>query len=1086
MTRITHKQAQRYMRADLDGLLATAQSRDLATHLDECEACRLESESLALLTARLKSDFRARWDTQHGPSKNVMANVQSQTRRIIMKKRIDFAFNILGGAATLLVLFFVVTSVISQFQKKSTAANGTQVVASSLQSNDRLIAFTSNQDGNLDIYTMHPDGSGLTNLTNNPAQDVSPVWSPDGKRIAFESDRSGSTQIYLMDADGSNMVQLTNDESNHALGAKVGDRTNPWSSDGSQLIISQWTPGEDHFMLFTMNVDGGNKAPLTENSGIYLGPIWSPVGQQITYVSFEEQTGINRLYRVNANGSNLNEITKTLHQNERLSNLNHYWSLNGQAVTFIASNERNGQWTVYETSLDGNGLIKKVTSEKVIQEWQDGESFIVGFDNTYIWSRADRTTNTLNPLENCESSNNGSFQAKRSNSGNFVIDGYCPNGDFWFYWVNPNGTDIKQLLNSPIHAKDGSVIISLSPDDNFIAFNIASPGKTDIYILDVNKSLKDPSVRPFQMTIGNGALFYTPSWQPVLNNNIVEQEPTPAPTQPHGLIAYVSDINGNAEIFTMHADGSNPTNLTNHSSHDVNPIWSPDGQHILFESNPTDFSQIYIMNADGSNLTQLTNEKAEHAIGTKYGNTPEPWSPDGKKIIYSQRVPGEDQWMLYVMDADGNNKIALTSGPGMYTFLGWSPDGKKIVYQVTNLGDAKDSRVIVASIDGTNTLDGPLFEGDSGRRHHQIYWETQEQFVTLGSNSEQSTWGQWNITRFFTTGDYTKYDGSSPILVTSNSPIVAVFDKTYVVEDQNSLTWFVYDGDPIPLSPWSFSELCNSRDPLVQETFHIPSPDKQQDFVSLLCPEGNNYFFLMNTDGTEIHQLGEPLAKPLQINAMEWSPDGKFVIATILNTNNESTELYRFDIEEMLKDPFTKPIQLTTDGTMKYGAVWQPIVNNDIVEEKPTPEPLSFSLTVNEAETQAGFDVLEPSYLPIGYVLESAAFDPQTQRVAMKFVSQQNEGALFIYQQRGDFVHDPALQAYVTPVPMDDLQAEYIQGAWIYDSVDTTTPRWDRLADHYSLSWQNGEIVYSIDFLGGETIPPLSLHELVAIAKSLK
>jgi len=58
---------------------------------------------------------------------------------------------------------------------------------------------------------MNADGSGKTNITNNPALDGSPVWSPDGTRIAFTSDRKGISDIYTMDADGSNVVQVTTD-----------------------------------------------------------------------------------------------------------------------------------------------------------------------------------------------------------------------------------------------------------------------------------------------------------------------------------------------------------------------------------------------------------------------------------------------------------------------------------------------------------------------------------------------------------------------------------------------------------------------------------------------------------------------------------------------------------------------------------------------------------------------------------------------------------------------------------------------------------------------------------------------------------
>ena len=61
------------------------------------------------------------------------------------------------------------------------------------------IVFRSMRDGNFEIYSMNPDGSDQTNLTQHRANDYAPVWSPTGKQILFVSDRGGIPDLYLMD-----------------------------------------------------------------------------------------------------------------------------------------------------------------------------------------------------------------------------------------------------------------------------------------------------------------------------------------------------------------------------------------------------------------------------------------------------------------------------------------------------------------------------------------------------------------------------------------------------------------------------------------------------------------------------------------------------------------------------------------------------------------------------------------------------------------------------------------------------------------------------------------------------------------------
>ena len=65
----------------------------------------------------------------------------------------------------------------------------------------KTLTFWADWAGNLEAYIINVDGTGLKNLTNHPAEDANPVWSPDGRKIAFYSKRGGNGgEIYVMGA----------------------------------------------------------------------------------------------------------------------------------------------------------------------------------------------------------------------------------------------------------------------------------------------------------------------------------------------------------------------------------------------------------------------------------------------------------------------------------------------------------------------------------------------------------------------------------------------------------------------------------------------------------------------------------------------------------------------------------------------------------------------------------------------------------------------------------------------------------------------------------------------------------------------
>ena len=126
------------------------------------------------------------------------------------------------------------------------------------------IAFNSTRDGNYEIYIMNDDGSKQIRLTNNPANDYLPAWSPDGSQIAFTSNRDGNYEIYVMNADGSKQTRLTNNPAD--------DLHPAWSPDSSHIAFTSNRDG--NYEIYVMNTDGSNQKNLTNKPADV--PAWSP------------------------------------------------------------------------------------------------------------------------------------------------------------------------------------------------------------------------------------------------------------------------------------------------------------------------------------------------------------------------------------------------------------------------------------------------------------------------------------------------------------------------------------------------------------------------------------------------------------------------------------------------------------------------------------------------------------------------------------------------------------------------------------------------------------------------------------------
>jgi len=451
-----------------------------------------------------------------------------------------------------------------------------------------------------DIWTADENGQNIKRLTVHKANDVYPRFSPDGKWIAFSSDRNGNMDVFVMPAEGGTAKQLTF----HS----AADTLQGWSPDSRTLLFTSQR-GED-FMgkLYTVSLDGG----MERNAGADMG-VWatySPDGRKLA-INRKAQSYWRKFYR----GSYQTDVTVMDIANKKFTDVTDFdgedsWPMWSQDrhIYFVSDREGNGLTNVWRVP-EAGGKAERVTSfTSGDVRWPamsaDGKAIV--FEHDFgIWKLdlATKQTKALKFNIDAETQENTS-EIRDFNS---QLDDYdlAPSGRrivlsvYGEIFTAPvDEGDLRQITDSPARDKDPLY----SPDGKWIAFISDRSGREELYLISSDGAGAPQKITDFD------TLKFAYSWSPnskeiafnssdnKLRKYNVETKQTAELTSskygnigspvwsPDGkwLAFSKQDLTRTSDIYLIPSAGGEERKATFDSAGDGNPRFTPDGRKLYF------------------------------------------------------------------------------------------------------------------------------------------------------------------------------------------------------------------------------------------------------------------------------------------------------------------------------------------------------------------------------------------------------------------------------------------------------------------------------------------------------------------------
>jgi tricorn protease len=452
-----------------------------------------------------------------------------------------------------------------------------------------------------DIWTADETGQNVQRLTVHKARDVYPRFSPDGKWIAFSSDRNGNLDVFIMPASGGTVKQLTNHSAD--------DSVLNWTPDGTRILFSS-NRGEDFSArLYTVSTDGG--MPVNAGTDMGVQGSYSPDGRRLAY-NQKAQAYWRKFYR----GSMQSDVVVMDAASKKFTNLTDFegldswpmWARDGH-IYFVSDREGGGLTNIWRISEAGGKAAQVTTFKSGDVRWPaisaDGKTII--FEHNFGISKLDVASKRVTPISlDIAAETQESLSEVRDFASQIDDYGLAPNsrrivlsihGEVFTAPVEEG--DLRQLTESPFRDRN----VEYSPDGKWIGFVSDRSGREELYVIAADgageaQKLTDLDELKFAYTWSPDStqIAYTSSDNKLRVVNVAGKTSKEISASRYGQIGTPSwspdgkwlayskpDFTRTTDIFITPATGGEERKVTFDSFTDTGARFSPDGKKLYFQ-----------------------------------------------------------------------------------------------------------------------------------------------------------------------------------------------------------------------------------------------------------------------------------------------------------------------------------------------------------------------------------------------------------------------------------------------------------------------------------------------------------------------